>query len=297
MKMMRVGFIGLGRMGKGMAHRILSGGHDLAVYDVMTQATVEFAKGGAHIATSIEDLCKDREVVITMLAEDAHVNDVAMGRGGLVASLPAGAIHIASGTYGIGTIRALEAAHAKAKQTLVAVPVLGRPDLAASGQLGLVPAGPEDAIKKIEPLLKLMGKRIFYAGTKPESASAIKLANNAVLGCAITAMGEGLSLVRKHGVEAKVLYEVLTEGLFAGAPAYVGYGKTMVNESYDKVGSPITIGMKDSILIAAAANIAKVPMPSHDVYIQRLLGAIAHGDGDLDQAGLAKEQSRASGLE
>jgi len=294
---MRVGFIGLGRMGKGMAHRILSGRHDLAVYDVATQATVEFAKEGAYIASSIEDLCKDREVVITMLAEDAHVNDVAFGRGGLCASLPAGAIHIASGTYGIATIRALETAHARAKQTLLAVPVLGRPDLAATGQLGLVPAGPQEAIDRCEPLLKLMGKRIFYAGTKPESASAIKLANNAVLGCAITAMGEGFSLVRKYGVEAKVLYEVLTEGLFGGAPAYVGYGKTMVNESYDKVGSPVTIGMKDSVLIAGAANIARVPMPSHDVYIQRLLGAIAHGDGDLDQAALAKEQSRASGLE
>ena len=294
---MRVGFIGLGRMGKGMAHRILSGGHDLSVYDVVQQATVDFAKGGAHIASSVEDLCKDREVVITMLAEDSAVNEVAYGPEGLCASLPEGAIHMASGTYGIATIRALEAAHAKAKQVLIAVPVLGRPDLAASGQLGLVPAGPQEALNRCEALLKILGRRIFFAGSKPESASAIKLANNAVLGCAITAMGEGFSLVRKHGVEAKVLYEVLTEGLFAGAPGYVGYGKTMVDESYDKVGSPITIGMKDAVLIAGAANLARVPMPSHDVYLDRLLGAIAHGDGDLDQAALAREQSRASGLE
>jgi 3-hydroxyisobutyrate dehydrogenase-like beta-hydroxyacid dehydrogenase len=284
-------------MGKGMAHRILSGGHDLAVYDIAPQSTVEFGKGGAHIATSLADLCKDREVVVTMLAEDSAVAEVALGRGGLCASLPEGAIHMASGTYGIATIRSLEAAHAKVKQTLIAVPVLGRPDLAASGKLGLVPAGPQEALQRCEALFKLMGQRIFYAGSKPESASAIKLANNAVLGCAITALGEGFSLVRKHGVEAKVLYEVLTEGLFAGAPAYVGYGKTMVDESYDKVGSPITIGMKDAALIAGAANLARVPMPSHDVYIERLLGAIAHGDGELDQAALAREQSRASGLD
>lgn len=294
---MRVGFIGLGRMGKGMAHRILSGGHDLAVYDLFPQAMVEFAKGGAHISSSVEDLCKDREVVITMLAEDSAVADVAFGRGGLCASLPEGAIHMASGTYGIATIRALETAHAKAKQILIAVPVLGRPDLAASGQLGLVPAGPQEALQRCEALFKILSRRIFYAGSKPESASAIKLANNAVLGCAITAMGEGFSLVRKHGVEAKTLYEVLTEGLFAGAPAYTGYGKTMVDESYDKVGSPITIGMKDAISIAAAGHLARVPMPSHDVYLERLLGAIAHGDGDLDQAALAREQARASGLE
>jgi 3-hydroxyisobutyrate dehydrogenase-like beta-hydroxyacid dehydrogenase len=71
----------------------------------------------------------------------------------------------------------------------------------------------------------------------------------------------------------------------------------MVDAAYDKVGSPITIGMKDANLIASAANVAQTPMPSHDVYIQRLLGAIAHGDADLDQAALAREQARASGLE
>jgi 3-hydroxyisobutyrate dehydrogenase-like beta-hydroxyacid dehydrogenase len=293
----KVGFIGLGRMGKGMAHRVMSGVHELAVYDVVAEATKEFAAKGAKVASSVADLCNDREVVITMLAEDVHVHDVAFNPTGMIASLPPGAIHMVSGTHGIGTIRALEAAHAKAKQTLIAVPVLGRPDLAAAGQIGLIPGGPEDALKKCEPLFQVLGRRLFYAGPKPESASAIKLANNAVLGCAITAMGEAFALVRKYGVESKVLYEVMTEGLFAGAPAYVGYGKTMVDGTYDKVGSPIWIGIKDATLIAAAAHIARVPMPSHDVYIQRLLGAIAHGDGDMDQAVLGREAARASGLE
>jgi len=294
---MKVGFIGLGRMGKGMAHRILGAGHDLTVYDVVASATTEFQRAGARVASSTADLCRDREVVITMLAEDSAVHDVAFGAGGLCASLPRGAIHMASGTYGIETIRALESAHQKAGQTLIAVPVLGRPDLAASGQLGVIPAGPEAALKRCEPLFQAISRRQFYAGEKPESASAIKLANNAVLGCAITAMGEGFSLVRKHGVESQVFYDVMTEGLFAGAIAYMGYGKTMVEETYDRVGSPVTIGIKDANLIAAAAQIARVPMPSHDVYIERLLGALAHGDGGMDQAVLAREQGRASGLD
>ena len=127
---MKVGFIGLGRMGKGMASRVLSGGHDLAVYDVAPQATAEFAQSGARVASSVADVCKDREVVITMLAEDFAVHEVAFGPGGICASLPAGAIHMAMGTYGVATIRALETAHAKANQVLLAVPVLGRPDLA-----------------------------------------------------------------------------------------------------------------------------------------------------------------------
>jgi 3-hydroxyisobutyrate dehydrogenase-like beta-hydroxyacid dehydrogenase len=294
---MKVGFIGVGRMGKGMAHRILSGGHDLAVYDAIPQAVAEFGTAGAYLASSVADCCKDRDVVITMLAEDAAVREVALGPGGMCSSLPPGAIHMASGTYGVETIRLLEAEHARARQILIAAPVLGRPDLAASGQLGLIPAGPEEALKRCESLFKLIGRRLFYAGVKPESASAIKLANNAVLGCAITAMAEGFSLIRKHGVEPQVLYDVMTEGLFAGGIAYVGYGKTMADGTYDKVGSPITIGIKDANLIAAAANVARTPMPSHDVYIQRLLGAIAHGDAGLDQAALAREQARASGLE
>jgi 3-hydroxyisobutyrate dehydrogenase-like beta-hydroxyacid dehydrogenase len=202
---MKVGFIGLGRMGKGMAARVLGGGHDLAVYDVLPQATADLAKAGARVASSIADLCKDRAVIITMLAEDSAVQDVAFGQNGMCASLPAGAIHMAMGTYGIGTIRALEKAHADAKQTLLAVPVLGRPDLAAAGQLGIVPAGPDEALKRCEPLFQLIARRVFYAGPKPESASAIKLANNAVLGCAITAMGEAYSLVRKYGVDPQVL--------------------------------------------------------------------------------------------
>jgi 3-hydroxyisobutyrate dehydrogenase-like beta-hydroxyacid dehydrogenase len=294
---MKVGFIGIGRMGKGMAHRILSGGHDLVVYDAVPQATADFASTNARVASSVADCSKDRDVVITMLAEDAAVRDVAIGPAGMCASLPAGAIHMASGTYGIETIRMLEEAHSKAGQVLIAVPVLGRPDLAASGQLGLIPAGPEEVLKRCESLFQLIGRRLFYAGTKPESASAMKLANNAVLGCAITAMAEGFSLIRKHGVEAQVLYDVMTEGLFAGAIAYMGYGKTMVDGTYDRVGSPVTIGIKDANLIASAANVARVPMPSHDVYIQRLLGAIAHGDANLDQAALAREQARAGGLE
>ena len=101
----------------------------------------------------------------------------------------------------------------------MAAPVLGRPDLAASGQLGIVAAGPEEALQRCEPLLAVIGKRTFVAGTVPEAATAIKLANNLVLGCAMVAMAEGFSLVRKYGVEPRVLYDVMTEGLFS-APAY-----------------------------------------------------------------------------
>ena len=141
-----------------------------------------------------------------------------------------------------------------------------------------------------------MGRRVFEAGTKPEQAAITKLANNFMLGCALGAMSEGFSLVRKYGVVPQVFFEVMTESLFS-APAYKVYGKIMVDESFDKVGFTTLLGLKDFNLIMAAANDARVPLPSGNAFRDRLLGAVAHGDGEKDWAVVAKEQARASGLE
>ena len=283
-------------MGAGMAGRIQGAGYQLTVFDALATQTASFAAAGAKVAASIADLCQERDVVVSMLVEDATILSVATGPEGLVDSLTPGAIHLVMGTHGVATIRALETKHAEAGQILVAAPVLGRPDLAAAGQLGIVVGGPLGAATRVRPLLEAMGRRLFEAGPKPESASAIKLANNAVLGCAMIAMAEGFSLVRRYDVDPQVFQDVMTEGLFS-APAYKVYGQKMVDESYDQVGSPITVGLKDAGLIAAAAALARVPMPSHNVYLDRLLGAVAHGDADRDQAVLAREQNRASGIE
>jgi 3-hydroxyisobutyrate dehydrogenase-like beta-hydroxyacid dehydrogenase len=293
---MKVGFVGLGRMGQGMARRLLDAGHDMWVFDQFAAQAAPLAAAGAQVAASVAELAARSDVVVTMLVEDSTISQVAFASRGLCESMPKGAIHLVMGTHGVAVVRELEARHRAAGQTLVAAPVLGRPDLAATGQLGIVAGGPVDAVARCEELLQSMGRRIFQAGVQPESATAIKLANNAVLGCAMVAMAEGFSLVRKYGVAPQVFQDVMTEGLFA-ATAYKVYGQKMVDESFDQVGSPIHVGLKDANLIAAAADIARVPMPSHNVYRDRLLGAVAHGDGDRDQAVLGREQARASGLE
>jgi len=293
---MRVGFVGLGRMGQGMAQRLLGAGHELCVFDAFPAQAVPLAAAGARVASSVAELAARSEIVVTMLVEDAAIGQVALGPDGLCGNLGKGSIHLVMGTHGVAMVRELEGKHRDAGQTLVAAPVLGRPDLAASGQLGIVVGGPEDAAARCTPLLTVLGRRIFVAGTKPESATAIKLANNAVLGCAMVAMAEGFSLIRKYGVPPQVFQDVMTEGLFA-ATAYKVYGQKMVDQSFDQVGSPIHVGLKDANLIAAAADLARVPMPSHNVYRDRLLGAVAHGDGNRDQAVLGREQGRAAGLD
>jgi hypothetical protein len=230
-----------------------------------------------------------------MVANDAALTEVTLGAGGIRDSLATGAIHLAMGTHCVATVRGLAAAHSEANQILVAAPVLGRPDVAATGALGIVAAGPAEAVRLCDPLFQLMGRHTFEAGSKPEGATAIKLANNFVLGCAIEAMGEAFSLVRKYEVAPQVLYDVMTDGLFS-APAYKVYGKIMVDEAWDHVGFTATLALKDAGLILAAAELAQVPMPSANTYRDRLLGAAAHGDAERDWAVMALEQARASGL-
>jgi 3-hydroxyisobutyrate dehydrogenase-like beta-hydroxyacid dehydrogenase len=290
---MNVAFVGLGRMGLAMASRIV-GEADLVVFNRTPGKADELARSGARIADSVADACDRREVVITMLADDAALTEVTLGPDGIRDSLQPGAIHVTMGTHSVSTVRELARAHSEREQTLIAAPVLGRPDVAAAGKLGVVAGGPGDAVRRCEPLFGLIGSRTFHAGTAPESATAVKLANNFLLGCAIEAMGEAFALVGAYDVPARKFYEVIVDGLFS-APAYRVYGDIIADEKYDQVGFTAELGLKDVNLMLAAGNVARVPLPSGNVYRDRLLGAIAHGEGELDWAVIARDQQRASG--
>ena len=292
---MKVGFIGTGRMGGAMARRLVEAKHDLGVFNRTPDKLRGLVDAGAKAAGSIAQAARYGDAVFTMLSDDAALDDVAGQAGGLLESLPKGGIHLCSGTHGIGVIRRLKAAHAARGQVLVAAPLFGRPEMVASGQAGMALAGPAEAVRRCAPLFEAIAGRCIEAGADPEAATAIKIANNFVLGCAIEAMGEGFSLVRKFGVAPQVLYEVMTGGLFA-CPAYQTYGRIIVEESYSRVGQKAVLGLKDADLALAAGEAAGVPLPSCNVWRDRLAGAIAHGDGDKDWAVMALEQARASGL-
>jgi 3-hydroxyisobutyrate dehydrogenase-like beta-hydroxyacid dehydrogenase len=292
---MKVGFIGVGRMGQAMARRLIEAGHEVGVYNRTAAKAQPLAEAGAKLLSSIAEAASYGEATYTMLADDAALIEVASQPGGLIDALPKDGIHVCAGTHGIAAIRQLKAAHAEKRQILICAPMLGRPELVSSGQAGIVASGPAEAMARCKPLFAAIGRRTFEAGNDPEAAAAIKIANNFVLGCAIEAMGEGFSLVRKYGVVPQVFYDVMTDGLF-NCSAYKVYGKIMVEESYAKVGQMAVLGLKDANLALAAGDLAAVPLPSGNVWRDRLLGAVAHGDGDKDWAVMALEQARASGL-
>ena len=292
---MKVGFIGTGRMGQAMVRRMLEAKHEVGVYNRTPEKAKPLADAGAKILPSIADAARHGDVVYTMLADDAALEDVVFQTGGLLASLPKGGIHVCAGTHGIPVIRKIKEAHATKGQMLVAAPMMGRPELVTAGTAGVFASGPAAAMARCKPLFDALGRKTFAGGDDPEAATAMKIANNFVLGCAMEAMGEGFALTRKYGVDTSVFYDVMTDGLF-NCSAYKVYGKIMVDESYSKVGQMAVLGLKDANLALEAGGLKGVPLPSGNVWRDRLVGAVAHGDGDKDWAVMALEQARASGL-
>ena len=266
------------------------------MYNRTAEKAESLARAGATVATDLAGVCRDRDIVLTVLADDAALETVVLGAGGLRERLAPGAVHAAMGTHGVSTIRALVDAHAQAGQVMLGAHVLGRPELAAEGKIGLVTGGAPDAVERFRPLFDHLCRRAFYAGEKPESAAAVKLANNLVLGCAIEVMGEGFALIRRYDADPDLFYDVLTDGLFAGI-AYEVYGRIIADQDFDRVGITAQLGLKDANLALAAADIARMPLPSVSVWRDRLLSAVAHGNGDKDWAVVALEQSRAGGLD
>jgi 3-hydroxyisobutyrate dehydrogenase-like beta-hydroxyacid dehydrogenase len=244
----------------------------------------------------LSELATACDVVVSMLSSDDILRSAALGDGGLSEHLRPGAIHMVSGTHGVAVMRELAQGHAAAGQTLVACHVLGRPDLAATGTLGLVPGGPPAAVEPVRPLLTAIGDRVIDAGADPLSATAIKIANNFILGCAIEAMGEGMALVRKYGVDPLVFHQVLVGGLF-DSTAYHAYGDLIAREDWGRVGASAVIGLKDANLALDAAQSAGVPLPSAAIWKAALESAISRGEALLDWSVMAREQFRASGLE
>jgi 3-hydroxyisobutyrate dehydrogenase-like beta-hydroxyacid dehydrogenase len=292
---MKVGFIGIGRMGQAMARRLVYGGHEVGVYNRTAEKMQALTDHGAKALSSVKAAANFGEAVFTMLTDDAAVMDVVTQSGGIKESLPKGGVHICAGTHSVAAITKLTALHADAGQVLLATPMLGRPEVVAAGGASMVVGGPPLSVERLRPLFAAIAGRVVDSGADPVTATVIKIANNFVLGCAIEALAEGFALTRKYGVAPEVFYGVLTEGLFA-CWAYKTYGKFIADERYLPAGQSAKNGLKDANLALAAGEAVGVPLPSGNVWRDRLVGAVAHGEGEHDWAVMARDQARASGL-
>jgi 3-hydroxyisobutyrate dehydrogenase-like beta-hydroxyacid dehydrogenase len=240
---MKVGFIGLGRMGAAMAANLLKAGHEVTVYNRSPDKARALSTMGARVAASVADAC-DGEAVITMLANDEAVHAVVFDQAGVLASTRRGGLHISMSTISVGLSTQLHAAHTAAGQRFIAAPVFGRPEAAAAAQLFIVAAGARAAVDECAPLFSAMGQRVFNLGEEPSAANLVKLSGNFLIASVIEALGEAMALIGKARIDQRSYLDLLTSTLFT-APLYKIYGGLIVERNFEPAGFAAPLGLKD----------------------------------------------------
>lgn len=291
---MRVGMIGVGRMGAGMAANLLQAGHEVCVYNRSPEKAAALIAQGARAAASIADACGG-DAVLSMLANDEAVESAVFADGGIAASLPAGALHISSSTISIALVERLAAAHRDAGQRFVAAPVFGRPHLAAAGQLFVIAAGEPAAIEAATSVLDAIGQRTFVVGETPQIANLIKISGNFLIASVMESLGEAMALVGKAGIDRRQYLEILTSTLF-NAPVYSTYGGLVADGNFEPAGFAAPLGYKDIRLALAAADELRVPMPLASLLRDRFLTLLAQGGDHLDWSAIGGLAAKDAGV-
>jgi len=291
---MNIGWIGIGRMGVGMAANLLKGGHHVTVYNRTPGKAAALAEQGAVVAESVADTCRG-DAVVTMLADDAAVESIVFSEKGIIASLGKGRIHISMSTISVALSQRLAAAHADAGQHFVAAPVFGRPEAAAAGKLFIVAAGAPSDVEACQPVFQALGQKTIHIAEASHAANLVKLSGNFLLASIIEALGEAMALVAKAGIDRRRYADFLTSTLFTG-PVFTTYSPLIAEQKYEPAGFAASLGEKDIRLALAAAESLRVPMPVASVVHDRLQTLIARGGGELDVSAVGKLAAEDAGL-
>jgi 3-hydroxyisobutyrate dehydrogenase-like beta-hydroxyacid dehydrogenase len=269
-----------------MAANLIKAGHDVTVYNRTPGKTGDLEKLGARVASGIADACRG-DAVMTMLSNDQAVESVVFGEGGILASLPKDAIHVSSSTISVALSDRLADSHAKAGQRYVAATVLGRPDVAAKGELFVIAAGAPDALAEVKPLLDAVGKSTTLFGDTPSVANLVKLASNFLTASVIESLGEAIALVGKGQVDKRRFLEFLTSGNF-NAPVYRIFGELIIADAPASAGFAVPLASKDIRLALQAAEDLRVPMPFASVLHDRFVELLANGGDRLDWSAIGR---------
>lgn len=287
-----IAFIGLGNMGGPMAANLLKAGHAVRVFDLSASAIDAAVAAGAVAASDAHAAVADAEVVVSMLPASRHVEGLYLGDSGLLAAIPAGALVIDCST--IAPASAKKVAHAAAERGLAMIdaPVSGGTAGAAAGTLTFIVGGHAQALERARPVLESMGRNIFHVGDSGAGQVA-KLCNNMALGAIMAVTGEALALGVAHGLEPKVLSQMMavstsrswaTEvcnpwpGVLENAPASRGYTGGFGND----------LMLKDLGLAAEAAMGVGASIPLGELARNLYAMNSRAGNGGLDFSSVVK---------
>jgi 3-hydroxyisobutyrate dehydrogenase-like beta-hydroxyacid dehydrogenase len=290
---MTLGFIGLGAMGLGMAQRI-NKDQALKVYNRSSEKAASLVAEGAQQATSLQDFA-DCDIVCSMLSDDAAVEAVYLSGDTLALPLKENSISISHSTISPPMVDRLVAAHERANVRFLCVPVLGRPDKAAEGQLVAVTAGERSTMDEARSVLEAISTRQFWMGPTPRQAAVTKLGMNFMIAAAVEALAESFTLTRKAGIDPETFLTLITETLFS-APIYQAYAPLIAREENPTPGFKTALGLKDVNLAQQTARDLRVPLPTAEVIANQLRTAIAAGYTDEDWSILARLMAQTASL-
>ncbi|MBV8865827.1 MAG: NAD(P)-dependent oxidoreductase [Acidobacteriaceae bacterium] len=191
---MNIGFIGLGKMGTGIARNLLRAGHRLTVYNRTREKAEALAESGASIADTPAEAAKNAEAAYTMLADDDALDEVVFGHNGIASALPRSAVHVSSSTISVGLARRLAEEHSKREQVFISAAVFGRPDAAEAKKLIVILAGEDRAVGRVRPLADAIGRQTFVVGSQPWQANVVKLCGNFMIASMIESFGEAFAV-------------------------------------------------------------------------------------------------------
>ena len=273
---MQIGFIGLGSMGSAMALNLVKAGHDVRAWNRST--VVQESVPGVELVKLAADAF-EADAVFTMLSDDQAIREVILDAG-LLASAQPGLTHVVTSTISVAFARELELLHEEAGLGYVSAPVLGRPNVAASGQLNILAAGKADAIAAIEPLLAPLSKKVWKLGENPARANTAKLACNMMIAMAIEAMAEGVVLTESVGLDRADFFELILGTLFSGR-AYESYSAQITERSFEP-GFKAKLALKDMRLATEASNEIGRTLPMLEAVREGLSKAVSAGLGEKD---------------
>jgi 3-hydroxyisobutyrate dehydrogenase-like beta-hydroxyacid dehydrogenase len=277
---MKIGFIGVGNMGRPMCDRLLDAGHQLVVHDTRDTAVRPLAERQARVVRSARAVADEAELVCASLPTLAAYRAVALGDAGVGGSKSA-RIFVNMGTVGTRFVEDMARELAAASVVTIDCPISGGPPGAAAGTLSIMASGPKDAFATLEPALAALGT-VTYVGEKPGMAQSLKLANNILSATALVATAEALVMGVKAGLDPEVMLQAINIGSGRNSATLQKYPGHVLTHRYD-FGAALNILMKDVDLALSEGEALGVPMPVCQSVRQtlRLVRAVGGGEQDI----------------
>ena len=281
---LKVGFIGLGRMGLPMSYRLLQAGFELTVQNRSQGKVNEIARAGANPACTAAQVTKECDVVLACLPDVATSEEVFLGQDGVVANAHPGQILVDTSTVGIGTSKACADASESKGARFLDAPISGGVERASDGTLTIMAGGPKDAYDDALPILEAMGATVRYIGPTGTGTVA-KLVNQLLVGIHSVAAAEAMLVGAKSGADPAMIFEVVNSGW--GQSFMLGRNApVMLDRDFEGVRTQVKVFQKDMGLIQDLIRDLDMDAPGADLAYRMVNQAVEQGFGEMDPAAI-----------